>query len=271
MSNLQRIFYATHGVNLGGAQLKGVQSVSLTSNFNLEPVFQLSQLSQIEMSPTTAPEVEVTITRALLDGPAFSIDVNDSNVTVIEQSLLTPTSLSIGIVGGGGFSVPEAYISSYSVNFTTDGIFTEELSYVANGITLGGAINSLSDNNVHAPRRQDFTGLANATSATFSATFNRDSVYRLGEFRPFLRSVTFPIECTLQFSKLVPDASEFPADPDSCAIYGQEVQYNIGACNAEYIIRKSKLTSINYSGGDTGGGNVEVQYTYTSYNNFKIS
>ena len=39
----ERIFYATHYVSLGGAPLKGVQSVSLSSNFGLEPVFQLSQ------------------------------------------------------------------------------------------------------------------------------------------------------------------------------------------------------------------------------------
>ena len=31
---------------------------------------------------------------------------------------------------------------------------------------------------------------------------------------------------------------------------------------------KNKLTNVNYTGGDTGGGNATVSYSYTTYNKF---
>ena len=47
----ERIFYATHYVTLGSNVLKGVQSVSLSSNYNLTPVFQLGQCNLVEVAP----------------------------------------------------------------------------------------------------------------------------------------------------------------------------------------------------------------------------
>ena len=33
---------------------------------------------------------------------------------------------------------------------------------------------------------------------------------------------------------------------------------------------KNKLSSVNYTGGDTGGGNVSVTYTYTTFNDLTV-
>jgi hypothetical protein len=270
---LERIFYATHGVTLDGTALKGVQSVSFTSNSNLEPVFQLGQLKHVEAVPVT-PEVEVTITRALVNGPAFQLDITDTDLVALETKLQTPHTIAIGIVGGAsGFSIANAYLSSYTVNFGTEGIFTEEFSYVGEEVTSGGAFAGLNDTNMHLPRRQDFSGISDATSASISVNFNRESIYRLGQYKPFLRTVTFPIECTLQYNKLLPEGGSIsPIDPPNCAAvtYG-EISKTISACGGSWTINKARLSSIGWSGGDTGGGNVEIQYTYSSWNNLKIS
>ena len=37
-----------------------------------------------------------------------------------------------------------------------------------------------------------------------------------------------------------------------------------------YLGRKNKLSSVNYSGGDAGGGNVSVSYTFTTFNDFTV-
>ena len=34
---------------------------------------------------------------------------------------------------------------------------------------------------------------------------------------------------------------------------------------------KNKLTSVNYSGGDTGGGNANITYSFQTYNKFKVT
>ena len=33
----------------------------------------------------------------------------------------------------------------------------------------------------------------------------------------------------------------------------------------------SRLSSVNYGGGDAGGGNETVSYTYTTFNDFTVS
>jgi len=33
---------------------------------------------------------------------------------------------------------------------------------------------------------------------------------------------------------------------------------------------KNKLASVNYGGGDAGGGNVTVTYSYTTFNDFTV-
>lgn len=272
----QRIFYATHSVNVAGGTLAGVQSVSLNSNFNLEPAFQLGQLSHVELYPNN-PSIEATITRALVGSLPFTIDVTDSNVTAVETLLQTPVTVGIGVEGGGGFSIPEAFISSYSVNFATDGLFTEELGYAGETITASSAFGAPSPAKGHVPRRMDFTisgaGVtAGLTSASFSVNFNRESVYKLGQFDPFLRTVTFPVESTLQYTLLLPEGDVSVVKPTSpCTPISETSKtISIGACGNNWTIRNARLSSVNYSGGDTGGGNVEVQYTYSSYNDFKI-
>ena len=39
---------------------------------------------------------------------------------------------------------------------------------------------------------------------------------------------------------------------------------------AIYLGEKNKLSSVNYGGGDAGGGNVTVTYSYTTFNDFTV-
>lgn len=264
----ERIFYATHNVILGGTALKGVQSVSLTSSVGLDPIFQLGQCDPVDYIQNV-PEVEVTITRALYNGAALSLTLNNQSCEAAEELLNAKQDIVIGS-SSGGFTIEDAMISGYSVNFTTDGVFTEELTYIADVLTAGGAF-SPNDDQIHLPYRPDWTGLTGATSARLSLTLNREPVFVLGEYRPFNRFVQFPVESTLEVSYLLPDAGATPSDPPVCATLPEGNQtFSIGACGSTWSIDNARLSNISYSGGDTGGGNVEVAYTYTSYNNVTI-
>lgn len=264
----ERIFYATHNVTLGGTALKGVQSVSLTSSVGLDPVFQLGQCDPVDYIQNV-PEVEVTITRALYGGAGISLVLNNQSCDAAELLLNEEKDIVIGS-SEGGFTVSNALLSGYSVNFTTDGVFTEEITYVGDTLSAGGAF-SPNDDQIHLPYRPDWSGVAGATSARLSVALNREPVFVLGEYRPFKRFVQFPIECTLEIGYLLPDAGATPGDPPVCATLpeGNET-FSIGACGSTWSINNARLSNIGYSGGDTGGGNVEVTYTYTAYNNISI-
>lgn len=265
----ERIFYATHYVSLGGGVLKGVQSVSLSSNFGLEPVFQLGQCNHVEVAPSV-PQCEITIRRSVLGGPAIELDLTN-DCTSAEEILNEEKELIIHS-DAGSFSVGNAYLSGYSVNFTTEGVFTEELSYVGDTLTSsGGGFSPLNDQ-VHLPRRQDWTGPEGATSATLRLQIARDPLFVLGQYKPLKRFVRFPVEVSMEIGYLLPQGGGFsPNDPPNCATWTEGKQdFTIGACDSSWIIRNAYLSNIGYSGGDVGGGNVEVRYTYTSWSDCKI-
>lgn len=266
-----RIFYATHYVTLGGTVLKGVQSVSLSSNFGIEPVFQLGQCNHVEVVPSV-PECEITITRSILGGPAISLDL--SNDCTSAEEILNEEKELVIVSDAGSFSVGNAYLSGYSVNFDVEGVFTEELTYVGDTLTSGGGSFSALSDDVHLPRRQDWTttGITNATSARLSLDITREPLFVLGQYKPLKRFVQFPVEVTLEIGTLLPQGGGFDIeDPPTCAVWEQGKQdFSISACDTEWLIRNAYLSNIGYSGGDTGGGNVEVTYTYTSFSDVKI-
>jgi hypothetical protein len=157
MADNNRIFYAIQQVAIGTIPantyqvLKGVQSVSMTTTFNLEQAFQLGQL-EIYENIEGVPSIEMTINR-LLDGTALAyvLACGDNQTTCYNnaQSLVTASKNTfmarLGIwdeednpngVGGTANPVTQVSLSGCvlsSVNYTfgVDGNFTEEISITA--------------------------------------------------------------------------------------------------------------------------------------------
>ena len=60
-----------------------------------------------------------------------------------------------------------------------------------------------------------------------------------------------------------------------CGSTGRNVNnrtIRIASCDGTriYLGRKNKLSSVNYSGGDTGGGNVTISYTFSTFNDCTV-
>ena len=123
---------------------------------------------------------------------------------------------------------------------------------------------------------------------TLSCDLGREGINELGRFAPYHRYATFPVEVTSEFEVLSTEGDGLNATEDGYLDAGGN-PFSGAACdlrsnlvdNEIYIqtcegLRvdlgaKNKLTSINYSGGDTGGGNVTVSYSYSTYNAFKVT
>ena len=155
MADNNRIFYAIQQVAIGTIPantyyvLKGVQSVSMTTTFNLEQAFQLGQL-EIYENIEGVPSIEMTINR-LLDGSALAYVTccGDDQTTCYNnaQSLVTASKNTFmarlgiwdeedspdGVAGDPVTQVTLSgcVLSSVSYTFGTDGNFTEEISITA--------------------------------------------------------------------------------------------------------------------------------------------
>lgn len=124
---------------------------------------------------------------------------------------------------------------------------------------------------------------AHISNITVSTDLGREEINELGRKGPYLRSVTFPVEvtCEVEVTSTSGDmvsATEFgirtPGTGDACSPGGnlEDSTIRIATCEGTRISlgAKNKLASVNYSGGDAGGGNVAVSYTFTTFNDFTV-
>jgi hypothetical protein len=155
MSN-KRTFWACEGMGLAvhGAGttspaaftfVPGVQSVGMSTNFNLEQIFQLGQL-EIYQDLEEVPDVELTVERAMDQNALLynrGLDENaHATVTIVDdQNNRVDVGFEIGdseianIGDGNGLAfayMSGMFVSSASFNFGTDGFFTESISLVGN-------------------------------------------------------------------------------------------------------------------------------------------
>jgi hypothetical protein len=128
---------------------------------------------------------------------------------------------------------------------------------------------------------------------TVSASLNRENINELGFFGPYYKYTTFPIEVTSEFELvsvsgdyidandfMVYDNEDQPMSAATCETNysntpNEEIVIKVcGATNADALYidlgEKNRLTSVNYTGGDTGGGNATVTYSYQTFNKFNV-
>jgi hypothetical protein len=116
---------------------------------------------------------------------------------------------------------------------------------------------------------------------TISADLGRDQINELGSFAPYHRYATFPIEVTSEFEMIATEGDYIDANDflfqSGCGVRYTNIntfpiQLNVcGSGNAVldiYLGSGNQLTSVNYTGGDTGGGNATITYSFRNYNDF---
>lgn len=297
-----RVFYASHGVAVGtqagsATTVQGAQSVGITTNFNLEQAFQLGQLA-IYDNMITDPTVEITVSK-VLDGESTIYELATGG-----GSLVSTANTKSRVVIGVGSDTADAltstaaitctgvYYSSLTYTFPVDGNFTEDVTFIGDSKQLTGSVSAPTDSGNMVARRQNLvlgsTTLPaevsgkNLSSITISTDLGREAIYKLGQYQPYHRYVNFPVEITTEIAVTATttdgvgmDITGIDCDPTGLP---QEQAISISVCadsgNATHTFNlgnKNRLQSVNYTGGDTGGGNVEITYTYVTYNDLSIA
>jgi len=344
-----RIYYAIQQVQLGPAagsmtSVHGLQTVGITTNFNLEQVFEMGQLA-IYQNVEEVPDIEVTLNKVLDGYPLLYVLATEKGSSVgtnlVASNPTIPgrqnarTDMKLGIfpdsnVSAGGTSMTAVtcsgmYVSSVSYTFPVDGNFTEDVTLVGNNKVWGGTVSGSFTNddepesasgvgrrkylNMSACRFPtqipgiSTSGTNNAIgngsgfavhfqNVTVSCDFGREAINELGTYAPFHRYVTFPVEVTCEFEVAAVTGDMINATEDGYyeGLTGNTVasastpqcsgRHNLldqtiflETCEGTTIYRgtKNKLTSVNYTGGDTGGGNVSVTYSYSTFNDFVVA
>lgn len=323
-----RIYYAIQGVRLRGPsgttppatpnndwdRIRGLQTVGINTNFNLEPVYQMGQLELYD-NYEEVPEIEVTLNKVFDGFPTIyqmsagtgSLTDVSNNRCGVQLGIFADTAVASTGTPQTLLEIEPAYVSTATFTFNTDGNFTEDVTLVANDKTwitpqnwgdYDGAAWTNSPTGLGIARRQQFDrinsilpsgtagGLAvqfqsggivpgsHISSITVTANLNREQIRELGQRRPYLRYVNFPVEitCEIQTTAIsgdligVNNANTECANPK--ALSNKQIVIKLCDGTTFDLGSKNKLTTVNYAGGDTGGGNSTVTYSYRNFNDF---
>lgn len=116
---------------------------------------------------------------------------------------------------------------------------------------------------------------AHISSISISTDLGRDQIFELGRKAPYYRYVTFPTEVRTEIEMVARSGDMISATEAGVFSGGTNLQNQSIRVATKEGLRinlgtKNKLNSCNTSGGDTGGGNVTVSYSFTNYNYFTI-
>ena len=342
MAGNNRIYYAIQQVAIGtnsGSDMEaihGVQSVGITTTFNLEQTFELGQLAIYE-NIEGVPDVEVTMSK-VLDGykPIYCATTKDQSEISdtgpqLEKRVQGKCRVQLGIwdeannAAGGAPSywveMSGLQVSSVGYNFPLDDYFTEDVTLVGNykawgagaTNTAGGAItytpgsiaggfsgNSDTPSGEFGVARREQLWIGGSTfpteigtvnnfqveggrtdtnlaSITVSCDIGREDIFRLGMKRPYAKTVTFPVEVTCDFEVTANRGDMINAIDKStveCSGYKNTSEQTIAIATCEGLGldlgTKNRLASVSYGGGDAGGGNATVTYSYQTFNDFTV-
>ena len=331
-----RIFYAVQAVGIGATPvpsgsitsegsgfrwMKGVQSVGITTNFNLEQAFELGQLA-LYQNIENVPEIEVTVEKVIdgrhllyLQSAGQTATGNIVSAAAQRCDVWLAIYPDTNSAASGNSLETLVYCSGMRVNnatytFPVDGNATESVTLVGNdklwyaGSAFGGNINTgfaqilatPHSPSVNVARRQYFQtsastipgkvagairgGIGNIQNITVAADFNRDNIFELGSFRPYYKYARFPITVTCDFEvmSISGDKIQASGDAPNQDANGETIllKVDVDPTGPSGLLQidlgsRNKLTSVNYTGGGTDGGNATVRYSYQTFNAFLVT
>jgi hypothetical protein len=331
----KRIYYATQSVQLkprlasgdswnndqSYVTPRGLQSVGMTTNFNLTQLFELGQ-QELYDNVEGVPEIQVTLQKTL-DGtiPLYLICMggtlaNGVNKNIgelannrVDFKLGVYDDTDLAAVGSSTYGVECSgmYLSSIGYTLPLDGFATEDVTLVGNSKkwsnntsnngtwsesapqTAKSAVRRLNVNIAGSTLPGDIPAGSHYQSINVRANLGREAINELGQLAPYCRYVKFPLEVTSEFAISATEGDKKDADDYLTSGWGT-CSSNKNLSDRTILIKicgtggtsdsnnmeinlgtKNKLTSVNYTGGDTGGGNATVTYSYQTFNFLKVN
>jgi len=203
------------------------------------------------------------------------------------------------------------YTSSVSYSYSIDGSATESVTLVGNerfwnaehgATTKYGSVATGFDTDVPADnvQRRVNVDLENASTAlpaivksqmnpdtpddedgiggsyhiqsiSVSADFGQENILELGRFGPYARFASFPIEVTTEFEVISTSGDLQNVSGNGTNLTNQPIKIYDQAGTVLDCGVKNKLSSVSYSGADTGGGNATVSYSFSNFNNLTVT
>ena len=231
-------------------------------------------------------EVEIYCSGLYVSSVSYTIPVDGNateSVTLVgnNKTWLTGTDvlMTTGVVTAfDGSNIPKAFGMAGS---TSGGIQRRE------DVLLSGCIFPQSIKGVVGSGYGNGLNFANGDprihiqSFSCSTDFSREDVFELGRKTPYYRPASFPVEVSTEIEAITISGDFISATEagDSALHSTVDSGNNTQAENIFLLLRcgyafdlgnKNRLASLTYGGGDAGGGNVSVSYSFTNFNELDV-
>lgn len=182
----------------------------------------------------------------------LAITYNSGGIQRRENVKFTPTVSALDVNG--------------QVNATIVNPFTILPADVA-GISSSGVNHQSSDGNEYSCSIQ---------SINVSVNLGRDQILELGRKTPYFRYVTFPVEVTSEIETISKSghwvgAQEVGPYADGNNTRSATIKVALQDGTFINLGTENRLTNITLGGGDTGGGNQTITYSFSTYNDYTIT
>jgi len=173
---------------------------------------------------------------------------------------------AIGVARRENFNMASSIVPKSIIKATSPNLLLGNISEsVGNGYDSGSKTNK-----VHIQ------------SATVSTDFGREDIFELGRKFAYYRPATFPIEVTCEL-EVISNSGDFvnaleegdtglhsnartsgnnTSDETIKLVINNGYTFDLGARN--------RLSSINFAGGDAGGGNATMTFSYSNFNDLSV-
>jgi len=117
----------------------------------------------------------------------------------------------------------------------------------------------------------NIVGSSGIQSISVSVDFGREDQTEIGRFGPYNKTATYPLEVTTEFEVTATNGDLISVSSVGPSTVGRSIVLKDSAGTVINCGTRNRLTSVNYSGGDTGGGNATVTFSYSGYNSFTVN
>lgn len=119
-------------------------------------------------------------------------------------------------------------------------------------------------------------------SVTISTDLGREDIFELGKKAPYYRAPNFPVEVTCEFEVISVSGDLVNAYEEGDPAYNDTIDEGNNTAQETIVIQlqdgttfdlgtKNRLSSVTYGGGDAGGGNSTMTFSYTTFNDLTVT
>lgn len=112
---------------------------------------------------------------------------------------------------------------------------------------------------------------ARIQSISVSADFGQENIQELGRFGPYTRYATFPLEVSCDIEVMALKGDLVSVSGNAPNLVNRTINIVDSAGTVLALGSNNKLASVSYTGGDTGGGNATITYSYTNFNSLTVN